>query len=79
MSWTSRTESSAPADAVGGAGRSPGWWAGIDAARGLALVGLMSVHVLPSSDQATGEPTWSHILFSGDSRGAVRAAGRVLR
>ncbi|MFE7630662.1 heparan-alpha-glucosaminide N-acetyltransferase domain-containing protein [Kocuria sp. NPDC057446] len=39
---------------------------GVDAARGLALIGLMSVHVLPSSDE-TGEPTWSHILFSGDS------------
>ncbi|GAB2614038.1 hypothetical protein GCM10009696_19530 [Kocuria himachalensis] len=39
---------------------------GVDAARGLALIGLMSVHVLPSSDE-TLEPTWSHILFSGDS------------
>ncbi|MFI7581291.1 heparan-alpha-glucosaminide N-acetyltransferase domain-containing protein [Kocuria kalidii] len=40
---------------------------GVDAARGLALIGLMSVHVLPSSDDETHEPTWSHILFSGDS------------
>ncbi|WP_017834115.1 heparan-alpha-glucosaminide N-acetyltransferase domain-containing protein [Kocuria sp. UCD-OTCP] len=40
---------------------------GVDAARGLALIGLMSVHILPSYDHETREPTWSHILFSGDS------------
>lgn len=27
----------------------------------------MSVHILPSYDHETLEPTWSHILFSGDS------------
>ncbi|MEX5237388.1 heparan-alpha-glucosaminide N-acetyltransferase domain-containing protein [Kocuria arenosa] len=64
MSWTSRTESSAPADATGGAGRSPQWWAGIDAARGLALVGLMSVQFLPDHDPRTQAPTWTHLLFS---------------
>ena len=41
--------------------------AGVDAARGLALIGLMTVHILPSSDDDTMEPTWSQILFSGDS------------
>jgi hypothetical protein len=64
MSWTSRTESSAPADATGGAGRSPRWWAGIDAARGLALIGLMSVQILPGHDPRTQAPTWTDLLFS---------------
>ncbi|MFF0904400.1 UNVERIFIED_CONTAM: heparan-alpha-glucosaminide N-acetyltransferase domain-containing protein [Kocuria sp. CPCC 205316] len=64
MSWTSRTESFAPADATGGAGRSPRWWAGIDAARGLALVGLMSVQILPDHDPGTQAPTWTNLIFS---------------
>ncbi|MEX5255821.1 heparan-alpha-glucosaminide N-acetyltransferase domain-containing protein [Kocuria arenosa] len=63
MSWTSRTESSAPVDATGGAGRSPTWWAGIDAARGLALIGLMSVQFLPVHDPRTQAPTWTNLLF----------------
>ncbi|MEF3120081.1 heparan-alpha-glucosaminide N-acetyltransferase domain-containing protein [Kocuria flava] len=40
---------------------------GIDAARGLALIGLMSVHILPSYDDVSHEPTWSYLIFSGDS------------
>lgn len=40
---------------------------GIDAARGLALVGLMAIHLLPAWNDETGEPTWSWQLFSGDS------------
>ncbi|KLU10111.1 hypothetical protein ABL57_08570 [Kocuria sp. SM24M-10] len=40
---------------------------GVDAARGLALIGLIAVHVLPEENDATGEPTWSFLLFSGDS------------
>lgn len=40
---------------------------GIDAARGLALIGLISVHILPDTDDATDEPTWSHLIFAGDS------------
>jgi uncharacterized membrane protein len=40
---------------------------GIDAARGLALIGLMAVHILPSSHEDTGDPTWSFNLFYGDS------------
>lgn len=39
----------------------------VDAARGLALIGLSTIHFLPASQEATGEPTWSWILFSGDS------------
>ncbi|OLT09948.1 hypothetical protein BJF77_09040 [Kocuria sp. CNJ-770] len=41
--------------------------AGVDAARGLALIGLIAVHVLPEENDATGEPTWSYLLFAGDS------------
>lgn len=40
---------------------------GIDAARGLALIGLMAIHILPSWNTETGEATWSWRLFSGDS------------
>lgn len=40
---------------------------GIDAARGLALIGLMAIHLLPAADEDTGEASWSWILFSGDS------------
>ena len=67
MRWTARTVGPASPRDRSTARRSSGRLVGIDAARGLALIGLMSVHVLPSSDPGTGEPTWSHILFSGDS------------
>lgn len=67
MSWTSRTDGSAPAGVTGGTRRSSTWWAGIDAARGLALIGLLSVHLLPASHQGTQEPTWWHLLLSGHS------------
>ncbi|MEO9249185.1 heparan-alpha-glucosaminide N-acetyltransferase domain-containing protein [Citricoccus nitrophenolicus] len=40
---------------------------GIDAARGLALIGLMAIHILPNYDEETGEPTLVWQLFSGDS------------
>ena len=40
---------------------------GIDAARGLALVGLMAIHLLPAWNEETGEASWSWRLFSGDS------------
>lgn len=40
---------------------------GIDAARGLALIGLMAIHILPNYDEETGEPTLVWRLFSGDS------------
>lgn len=39
----------------------------IDAARGLALIGLTAIHFLPASDEETHEPNWSWILFAGDS------------
>lgn len=39
---------------------------GIDAARGLALIGLMAVHILPEAT-ADGDPTLAWSLFSGDS------------
>ncbi|KZM68637.1 DUF1624 domain-containing protein [Nocardia terpenica] len=37
---------------------------GIDAARGIALIGMMAVHVLPDSTD-DGDPTWSFQLFGG--------------
>lgn len=64
MSWTSGTESAAPIGATGGARRTPRWWAGIDAARGLALIGLVSVPVLPGHTAPTPAPTWPHLLLA---------------
>ncbi|WP_308738006.1 heparan-alpha-glucosaminide N-acetyltransferase domain-containing protein [Nesterenkonia sandarakina] len=40
---------------------------GIDAARGLALLGLMAIHLLPAWNEETGGVSWSWRLFSGDS------------
>ncbi|NVC24729.1 DUF1624 domain-containing protein [Kocuria salina] len=67
MRWTSGTERFAPADATGGARRSPAWWAGLDAARGLALIGLMAVQILPGHHAVTPAPAWPHLLLSQTS------------
>lgn len=40
---------------------------GIDAARGLALIGLTAIHFLAAENEETHEATLSWILFSGDS------------
>ena len=40
---------------------------GIDAARGLALIGLTAIHFLPAENEQTHEATLSWTLFSGDS------------
>ncbi|WP_127782696.1 heparan-alpha-glucosaminide N-acetyltransferase domain-containing protein [Rhodococcus sp. X156] len=40
---------------------------GIDAARGIALVGMMAIHALPDFDPDTGAPTWSFLVFGGRS------------
>lgn len=48
-------------------GRAGNRLVGIDAARGLALIGLMAIHLLPDYREDTGEPSLSWILFSGDS------------
>ncbi|QIS10727.1 heparan-alpha-glucosaminide N-acetyltransferase domain-containing protein [Nocardia arthritidis] len=37
---------------------------GVDAARGIALIGMMAVHVLPDAT-VDGDPTWSFTLFGG--------------
>lgn len=47
--------------------RPPRRLVGLDAARGLALVAIMCVHILPMSYAATGRPTVTWILFPGDS------------
>jgi uncharacterized membrane protein len=39
---------------------------GIDAARGLALIGLMAIHIFPDAT-GEGDPTLTWTLFSGDS------------
>lgn len=51
----------------GAAPRSSRRLVGLDAARGLALVAIMCVHILPVSYAATGRPTVTWILFPGDS------------
>ncbi|MGX5357856.1 heparan-alpha-glucosaminide N-acetyltransferase domain-containing protein [Kocuria sp. KH4] len=38
---------------------------GVDAARGLALIGMIAVHTLPWFDEETGVPTLSWTLFGG--------------
>ncbi len=40
---------------------------GIDAARGLALMGLLATHLFPDVHEDTGEPTLARELFAGDS------------
>ncbi len=41
--------------------------AGVDAARGLALIGMIAAHVLPLYDGQTAEPTLAGLVFSGRS------------
>ncbi|MFW3385604.1 UNVERIFIED_CONTAM: heparan-alpha-glucosaminide N-acetyltransferase domain-containing protein [Kocuria sp. CPCC 205274] len=65
MSWTSRTEGPALAGAADGARRSSRWWDGIDAARGMALIGLLAVPFVPADDHGIQDPTWSDVLLSG--------------
>lgn len=65
MSWTSSTEGPALAGAVGGARRCLRWWDGIDAARGLALIGLLAVSFVPADDHEIQEPAWSGLFLSG--------------
>ena len=40
---------------------------GIDAARGLALIGMISIHIMPSWDPVTFEPTAQWTVFAGRS------------
>ncbi len=40
---------------------------GIDAARGLALIGMVSIHILPAWDPETFEPTTQWTVFAGRS------------
>ena len=47
--------------------RSGGRLVAIDAARGLALVGLTAVHFLPAAYPDNNRPTLSWVLFAGDS------------
>ncbi|GAA3050897.1 MULTISPECIES: heparan-alpha-glucosaminide N-acetyltransferase domain-containing protein [Actinomycetes] len=45
--------------------RSPSRISGVDAARCLALLGMMAVHVLSTTDEFTGDPTVAGWLFTG--------------
>jgi uncharacterized membrane protein len=40
---------------------------GIDAARGIALLGMMATHIFPLYDEQTGDATWTGLVFSGRS------------
>ena len=40
---------------------------GIDAARGIALLGMIATHVLPLYNQETGDPSLTGLIFSGRS------------
>jgi uncharacterized membrane protein len=40
---------------------------GVDAARGLALMGMLAAHIFPNYHEDTGEPTLAFMLFAGDS------------
>ncbi|MGM0929781.1 MAG: heparan-alpha-glucosaminide N-acetyltransferase domain-containing protein [Actinomycetota bacterium] len=53
-----------PADVTAAQGRKR--LIGLDSARGLALIGLMAIHIFPSENE-TGDPTLAWELFSGDS------------
>ena len=67
MSGMSRAEKTAQSALDGALVRPTRRLVGIDAARGLALIGLMAIHLLPAYDEETGGASWSWILFSGDS------------
>lgn len=58
----------APTARHGSAPRSPGRrprLVAVDAARGLALIGMIAVHILPAHDPGTFEPTLQWTLFAG--------------
>src|SRR5215207_11111618 len=61
------TSRNAAASSRTAAGRSvPGRLHGIDAARGLALLGMMATHLLPTFEaNASLTPTWIGLTFSG--------------
>ncbi|WAP51024.1 heparan-alpha-glucosaminide N-acetyltransferase domain-containing protein [Arthrobacter sp. ATA002] len=40
---------------------------GIDAARGIALLGMMATHIFPLYDEQTGNPSWTGLVLSGRS------------
>ncbi|MET0897004.1 MAG: heparan-alpha-glucosaminide N-acetyltransferase domain-containing protein [Mycobacterium sp.] len=59
---------SEPAPArVGTAGNRKVRLHGVDAARGLALIGMMVIHVLPDANPATGGPAWTYVVSAGNA------------
>jgi uncharacterized membrane protein len=67
----------APTEALAPPGKSPavpdvarsdtGRLDGVDAARGVALIGMMVIHVLPDADPATGYPAWTYSICAGNA------------
>ncbi|TDK23690.1 DUF1624 domain-containing protein [Arthrobacter crusticola] len=64
MPWTGKSARTEPGEA---SARSARRLVGVDAARGLAIIGLMAIHLLPDGSEEAGEPSWAWILFSGKS------------
>lgn len=62
-------ETSTDGSATGPAAAAPGKrrLVGVDAARGLALIGMIAIHILPSWDPDTFEPTAQWTVFAGRS------------
>lgn len=56
-----------PPGAVAGTPAASRRLVGVDAARGIALIGLMVIHILPSWNPETGDASLAWILFSGNS------------
>jgi uncharacterized membrane protein len=54
----------------------PGRLIGVDASRGVALLGMIAVHVLPESDQY-GHPTWQFTMFAGRAAAAFAVLAGV--
>lgn len=71
MSWTARAEGSAPVGAAGGAPRPPGWVAGLDATRGLVLIGLICVDVLPQAVRGAHGASWVSLVLPGSAAALV--------
>lgn len=67
MSAMSQAEGTAPVGPGDALVRPTRRLVGIDAARGLALIGLMAIHILPAWNEETGEASLTWRLFSGDS------------
>ncbi|MDI3329330.1 MAG: heparan-alpha-glucosaminide N-acetyltransferase domain-containing protein [Micrococcus sp.] len=60
-------QETAPSPTLPHTAKATGRVVGVDAARGLALMGMLAAHIFPNYDEDTGEPTLAFVLFAGDS------------